>query len=118
MNQPFDPLEFWRQAQNLSTQNNNEVTLRTAIGRAYYSLFLLARERLKVSGRRGIHATVVQRVKARDRTTGDQLHFLMRLRHTADYQLVPQKPQERNWQRNWQTVRTTVLHILPKIQAI
>jgi hypothetical protein len=49
----FDPIEFFRLSQQMtSVCNPNEAVLRTAIGRAYYSAFLLAWAKVPLDMRR------------------------------------------------------------------
>lgn len=118
MPQPLDPLAFLRVAQVLA-QEADEATLRTAIGRAYYALFLVARDKTRVKSTRAVHTEVVSAVKKRQgyRATADQLDALRRLRVITDYQLLPDDPAMRDWSSNWTKAQTLVNHILPKLQA-
>jgi hypothetical protein len=45
----FDPLRFFLLARKLA--RGDEASIRTAVNRAYYSSFLVARERLKIPQR-------------------------------------------------------------------
>ena len=46
----FDPVNFYNLASQLCSSGANETSLRTSIGRSYFSAFLSARERLDVLG--------------------------------------------------------------------
>jgi len=86
----FDPLEFLNVARSL--RSGGEAHLRTCIGRAYYAMFLRARDNL---ADRGLiaptgfgedHGLVVTTLKSRRRwAAGDKLNKLRKLRATADY---------------------------------
>lgn len=42
----FDPVGFLQVARDLNANATNEAEWRTAVGRAYYALFIMARDRL------------------------------------------------------------------------
>ena len=115
--QPFDPLEFLDLARSLGQTSNDEASLRTAVGRVYYALFLVARSRIAttVIGK-AVHAEVIKHVKQRDRSAGDQLATLRRFRNVADYELMPLRATDRNWRQSWSTVDRIAQHILPRLQ--
>jgi hypothetical protein len=115
----FDPLKFLRLARELAHQSQEEVTLRTAIGRAYYALFLVARGKAGIRGSQNVHSAVIKAVRRRPgyRAVADQLDALRRLRVVADYQLLPQDPNHRDWSQNWATVQVLVQRVLPRLQA-
>ena len=119
MTQPLDPLAFLNLAQELASQGNDETKIRTAVGRAYYALFLVAREKTGVRGRRNVHQLVIDGVRGRTgyRPIGDQLDTLRRLRSVADYQLLPDKTADRDWMRNWSRVDEIVKRILPRLSS-
>ena len=113
----FRFLDFQTVAVNLA-QQGTEADLRTAVGRLYYALFHVAKERTGAKGK-GIHKKVVQAVKKRDNATGNQLDSLRRLRVAADYELVPKDERiSRNWQQNWHTAHTIASHLLPKLWKV
>jgi hypothetical protein len=115
---PFDPLAFLELAKNLIDGGSpQERELRTAVGRAYYAVFLLARDKMGIRARRDVHKLTRDALKARPgyRSTGEKLSQLGRLRSVADYELVPADPNHRNWPRNWTTARALVDQILPRI---
>jgi hypothetical protein len=121
----FDPLEFLHIARVISSQNSTECGLRTAIGRTYYSLFLIARERVdgtlinrRIRRRDPIHKTVVNRVKEKDTAIGNKLDSLRKLRVEADYYLSPSKPEYQDWKKNWQRADLIARDIEKQIQKI
>lgn len=92
----FDPNRFLGLARELASNSDDEARLRTAVGRAYYSVFLQAREILGIRERRRVHGLVIGRLRSVDRASGDQLDLLQALRGEADYDLAT-----RNWRSNW-----------------
>ena len=102
MAEPLEPLTFLRVAEELA-HKGDEAALRTAIGRAYYALFLMARDKTGVTSTRAVHMEVIRAVRKRPgaRATADQLDTLRRLRVIADYQLLPDDPAMRDWPSNW-----------------
>ena len=121
MTQPFDPLDFLDLARELGARTQDEASLRTAVGRAYYALFIIARDKLGFAmKRKAVHTLVTKELKRRRgyRSTADQLAALKRLRHTADYQMLPDNPSDRDWQNNWSRAEEIVNQILHKLQAL
>ena len=121
MTQPFDPLDFLDLARELGNRNQDEASLRTAVGRAYYVLFIIARDKLGfATKKRAVHTLVTKELKKRKgyRSTADQFAALKRLRHTADYQIIPYDPADRDWQNNWFRAESIVNQILHKLQAL
>jgi hypothetical protein len=116
---PFDPLEFLALARTLTDLGENEANLRTAVGRAYYAVFLVARQRTGVSAASGsAHGDVVRALSAHDRALADQLGRLRRLRNVADYELVPITTVDRNRAKNWHEIDTLAGHMLPRVLSI
>lgn len=113
----FNPLEFLQLANQLAA-STDEANLRTAVNRAYYALFLLARDKLSITDTSGVHRLVVKVIKRRNNALADQLGSLKRLREVADYEPVPKKEKDRNWQRNWRVAQELAKWILPKLQAL
>jgi uncharacterized protein (UPF0332 family) len=102
----FDPSEFLRIANQLAQSTNDEASLRTAVNRAYYSVFLQAREKVGLRGhQRHIHGEVIGRLRRADRAAADQLDKLETLRGEADYELASQNPLHRDW----------LVEVVPKI---
>lgn len=65
--EPFDPLNLLKLAQDLANIGG-EAEFRTAVGRAYYSLFLLAREKTGAYPAKkddSAHALVINAVRKR-----------------------------------------------------
>jgi len=121
MTQPFDSLDFLGIARELGNRNQDEASLRTAVGRAYYALFIVARDKLGfATKKRAVHTLVAKELKKRKgyRSTADQLTALKRLRHAADYQMLPYNPADRDWQNNWSRAENLVKQILRKLQAL
>lgn len=118
MTMSFDPLEFIKLGQQIA-HPPTEARHRTAVGRAYYGVFLIARDKMGVRGRKKVHKRTVNRLR---KTTGydstaDQLTALRRLRNVADYDLIPAKKLS-NWTRNWARAQRILSHILPKLQSL
>jgi hypothetical protein len=112
----FDPLEFVRLASTLAA-SSGESELRAAVGRAYYGLFLLTREKLSVQAPRNVHNAVVTELKRKNRTQGDQLDRLRRLRVRADYYLRP-RPVDPPWPQVWKEADALVRNLLPRLQQL
>ncbi len=117
----FDPLDFLALAKELA-EVGGEDRLRTAIGRAYYGLFLLARERTGAFPTRkedSAHTLVINAVrKRRGFAVGNYLYRLKQLRITADYQLLSVDVALQDWDQNWATAQALVQRLLPELQAL
>jgi hypothetical protein len=116
---PLNPLSFHRLAQQLASQLGEEASLRTAAGRAYYAILLIARDKTGTSGGRNVHKRVIEAVRRRTayRSTGDQLDALRRLRTVADYEMLPADPANRDWVANWSRADSIVNRVLPRLQS-
>jgi uncharacterized protein (UPF0332 family) len=115
----FDPGEFLRVAHELSQHNYDEASLRTAVNRAYYSVFLIARDKVGLRGsQRHIHGQVIGRLRPIDRAAADQLDKLETLRGEADYELMVEDPHHRDWKSNWTNARGFAAHILRRLQKL
>ena len=116
----FDPIQFLQLAQNLANPATDEAKLRTAVGRAYYTAFLVARDKARITRRRAVHMKTSIALKKMHgyRTLGDKLQKLSRLRGVADYQLIPLDPAERDWEVNWSSASALASDIIPKLQAL
>ena len=112
----FDPNDFLTLARTLAVPPT-EAGLRTSVGRAYYATFLVVRDKTRVRARRYIHAAVITTVRRRSgfRATGDQLDSLRRLRTVADYELLPHRASDRDWERGWRIAEHLARHVLTKI---
>ena len=88
----FDPVEFLELADRLS-QGITEGDFRSAVSRAYYAIFLRARENLTAANlitptaTGGDHRLVVRTLKSQRRVEGNQLDRLRRRRNLADYNI-------------------------------
>ena len=90
MQTPLDPRAFLDLANALADAiAADEATLRTTVGRAYYSVFLQARDILGIRGRRNIHQRVI---------VADPLH--------------------RDWQVNWRQARGFAEHIAGRLSRL
>ena len=117
--QAFEPTEFLRVAYALATEDADEAALRTAVGRAYYALFLIARDKLGVVTTEKVHGEVIGILNRRNRTRiANQLSSLLNLRLAADYQLVPEREYERDWRSNWVRAKQIVEYLRPELEKM
>ena len=104
MFQKTDAEAIFQLAQELAasaSESGDEIKLRSAVSRAYYAVFLLAREKTKVTSSTDVHAEVVRRVNRQYSTmTGDTLHKMKTRRNAADYEFPPSE-EFRDWKENW-----------------
>jgi len=115
----FDPRLFTDIARNLAGQQPpEEGRFRTAVGRAYYSLFLIARENLRIRVREDVHSAVIRSLRAQNRRLGDQLDQLRHYRVVADYELIPDDPTKQNWEQNWNYVWQLATRLRPTLEGI
>lgn len=114
----LDPLDFLKLARELG-HDSDEAHLRTAVGRAYYALFLIARTKTGTRGTNKVHTRVIEAVRKRKeyKSIGSYLDSLRRLRTVADYELIPVEPSDRNWANNWSTADALVKRILLKLPS-
>ena len=116
MNPTFNPREFLDLARDLAS-SNNEANLRAGIGRAYYAIFLIARDKAGFTRKQGTHDKVISAVRKRKgRGTSDKLGSLRKLRGVADYQLIPEDPNDSNWRNNWTRADAIVDDIFLRIE--
>ena len=111
----FDPSRFPDLGNRLAASDQSEVSLRTAVGRAYYAAFVRARDSLQITGRRHVHGRVIGAVKRVDRAAGDQLDKLEELRGYADYDMDVTHPLFSDWQANWRKARAFATHVLRRL---
>jgi hypothetical protein len=114
----FDPLDFLRLADALVTDDANEATYRTAIGRAYYAVFLLARAKTGVQGRRNVHERIREAISPVNLRLAALLGTISRTRDYADYELRPVNADFANWKRNWESVRRNVTSVLEELDKL
>jgi hypothetical protein len=115
---PFEPSEFLTLARSLAKDSTDEAALRTAVGRAYYGVFLLLRDRFGVVQTEGVHAEVRYRLKRYDSDLGDSFDSLLKLRRAADYEMLPEQERDRDWAVNWQRVENILRTLEPGIARI
>ena len=81
----FDPLDFLQLGRQLGSRVSDEASIRTAISRAYYGVFLLARERTGIWGRTKVHDKVEKEIrKSVGTAAADQFNAFRELRCQAD----------------------------------
>lgn len=113
----FDPGQFGDIAHFLVSAKPGEGGMRTAIGRLYYSLFLIClyhlyngglipqkRFHLQPTHRKGIHAVIIDDMRRINTSVGDQLERLRTLRIQADYRLTADHGYS-NWAANWRSAQ-------------
>lgn len=87
----MNPIDFYRLAVELySDTATSQAKLRTAIGRAYYSAFLCARDRMSLEGvKQDVHKQVINKYHStgnqQDTLLANNLEDLRALRTDADY---------------------------------
>jgi hypothetical protein len=118
MSAAFDPLRFLAVAQGLACPAADESQLRTAVGRAYYALYLLARERLGERAGKGERMKTMTALNRRDPALKQKLALLEKLRVAADYHLVPQAPYDGTWEENWSEAYQLVRDIQPRLARL
>jgi len=121
---PFDPLGFLTVAEGLAAGTPSEGAYRTSVGRAYYCLCLVARNRVgsptkkEIKKHKGSHLAMVAKVRARDIRVGSQLDGLRKLRVEADYHLSPSEARYANWGANCRDARLIAQNILEPLRKI
>lgn len=111
----MNPKDFLQTAQQLASATD-EASLRTAVGRAYYAAFLVARDKLGLTNmRKQVHLKVEQQLKRQRKfAVAGKLHRLKELRHEADYKLST-APTVGNWNAAWTRAESLALSILASI---
>jgi hypothetical protein len=97
----FMPIDFLAVARDLANRSQDEATLRAAIGRAYYAVFLTARDKAHIQGTDGLHVRVKNAIKTRDYIAAAAFKSLGDLRVEADYVTVTRDPTYQDWLANW-----------------
>ena len=119
MQQPaFDPMMFLQLADELATDTADEAALRTAIGRAYYAVFLLARAQTSIQGRHQAHHRVREELSPRSSRLAALLGTMSSIRLVADYDLQPSNPQIQDWRRNWRNIRENAAQVLDELDKL
>lgn len=114
----FDPEEFLHFATKLASSARDETDLRIAAGRAYYCMFLIARDRLGVTTHNQAHSAVRNALSPRNRTAAGQLDKLRRARVTADYRLEDEYCGLDYWRKEWSKIETIVPVLLRHLKSI
>jgi hypothetical protein len=114
----FDPLDFLRLADELATDEADEAALRTAIGRAYYAVCPLARNKTSVRDRRSAHVRLREEISPTNQRLASLLGSMSKHRDVADYEPMPDSPQFRNWRRNWEYVRRNADDVLDELNTL
>jgi hypothetical protein len=114
----FDPLDFLRLADELAADDADEAALRTAIGRAYYAVFLLARSKTPIRDRRAAHVRVRESISPTNQRLASLLGGMSRYRDIADYEPIPANPQFRDWRRNWEIIRRNANDVLDELSTL
>lgn len=80
----FNPSDFLDVARKL--EKNNEASIRTSVGRAYYASFLTARNVLFIDEKTPqVHRKVLGMLYNKNPVIANKLHYLRRQRNLADY---------------------------------
>jgi hypothetical protein len=114
----FDPLRFLAVAEELARPAADEPELRTAVSRAYYALYLSARDQLGEKAGKGERAKTMTALNRRDPGLKQKLALLERLRVAADYHLVPRPPYDGTWKENWLEASQLVEDIQPRLARL
>lgn len=114
----FGPLDFLRLADTLATDDPDEAALRTAVGRAYYAVFLLARAKTGVEGKRQAHERVRQAISPVNERLASLLGTIATARYFADYEPRPTNSNFSDWKRIWQQVRQNVTSVLDELETL
>lgn len=114
----FDPMTFLQLADELVTFDADEATLRTAIGRAYYAVFLLSRAQTSVKGRHQVHYRVREAIGSRSSRLAALLGTMSSMRLLADYDVQPTNLQFQDWRRNWEGIRRNATDVLEELSKL
>jgi hypothetical protein len=117
-NGTFGPLAFLAVANALATEDADEAALRTAVGRAYYAVFLVARSRSGVMDTQFAHERVRSALSTSSTRLASVLGSMSRLRMIADYEPMPRNVQERDWRRNWEKTRRNADSVLEELARL
>lgn len=101
MPDPFQPSEYLQIAKALAAQNPNQASFRAAVSRAYYAVFLIARDKAHIPGKERLHELTKAAIQIRSFAAGGEYESLRQLRVQADYFLVPSDPAYEDWLNNW-----------------
>ena len=100
----------------LAGEAGEEIKLRSAVSRAYYAVFLLAREKTRVTAEHNAHAEVIRRVNRQySLMTGDTLRKMRMRRNAADYEFPPPADLG-DWKENWKFAEAKGRFLLDRFQ--
>lgn len=115
----FDPEDYWRLAKQIANDADaDECAYRAAIGRAYYAMFLIARENFNVKRTTGAHGEVRRMIRQKNSTLSDQFFALMQLREVADYELIPVEASNRDWCANWERASAIADRLIGRLKTM
>jgi hypothetical protein len=118
MLKPFDPRQYLDLARDMARHSSDETVPRTAVGRAYYAVFLMAREAAHVhAAEQQQHQVIKTHLLKHDNAVGGAYGSLYDLRIEADYYLEPRDRANDDWARNWRYAdryASTVVEYLSK----
>jgi len=124
MSQPSDSraiMDLALELGQLAQADKNEFKYRSAVSRAYYAVFLLARDTMNVpaSDSHSVHTDVQNAFKQREpsKLVRDDYHKLKELRKSADYDF-PAKEDHKEWDKNWQFAATKAPWLLDKCKKL
>jgi hypothetical protein len=116
--EPFDPRRYLQFAEHLAAAASDETSLRVAVGRAYYAVFLEVRAFTGTAGRHGIHGQIANALNHLGLSNvASQVGTMRHFREVADYEELPRIVSDRNWQRNWEQTRSNAHRIFARLDA-
>jgi hypothetical protein len=97
----FTPIDFLSVARDLADRSQTEASLRAAVGRVYYAIFITARDKAGLQGTDRLHERVKQAIWHKHPVAAGRFETLRRLRVQADYIPVTRDPTYQDWLANW-----------------
>ena len=112
-------MPFWILAVDLADAGiaeGNDLKIRSAVSRAYYSVFLLAQQKMRVNTSVDVHAEVIRSVKRNSFLIAQSLYELKEYRQSADYHFPPDE-EYKDWHKNWNEVDKKASSLLRKLKT-
>jgi hypothetical protein len=107
--------EFLRIADERGSRAD-EASLRTAVGRAYYAVVLLAALVTATPRDRSFHSNLRRDLERLSyRSLASRMGQMHHLRNVADYQSAPESHRDGDWPLNWRQVRRDVDIVFPQL---